>query len=120
MSLVKKSLKNLGVDAKTDELREFAENTFVGDDVDQWNEASFLAFAARKILQRDKAFKAFELMDQDGKGVVVLEDLQRVAQDLGEEMSREELNEMVEAADRSGDGLLSPQDFVRLARKVNL
>ena len=88
--------------------------------IDALDQASFLRLAASKRIQSDKGLEAFELMDKDGKGVVVLEDLQRVAQDLGEDISREELVEMIALADRSGEGLLTPQDFVRVARKVNL
>ena len=68
----------------------------------------------------EKAHKAFELFDKDKKGVVVLEDLQRVAQELDEDMSEEDLTEMIHFLDRSGDGILCQRDFVRLARKVNL
>ena len=88
--------------------------------IDALDQASFLRLAASRRIQSDKGLEAFELMDKDGKGVVVLEDLQRVAQDLGEDISREELVEMIALADRSGEGLLTPQDFVRVARKVNL
>lgn len=120
MPQVKKCLKNLGVEAKSDELIQFTRKEDGSEEANEWSESSFLSFAAMKVLQRDKAFKAFELMDRDGKGVVVLEDLQRVAEELGEDITPDELREMVEAADRCGEGLLSPKDFVRLARKVNL
>lgn len=117
-------MKNLGLEAKSDEIQSFfscgdddAESRDVCEQLDQ---ASFLRFAAAKAIQTDKAHRAFELIDQDGKGVVVLEDLERVAQDLGEDITREELEEMVELADQSGDGLLTAQDFIRVARKVNL
>ena len=53
--------------------------------IDALDQASFLRLAASRRIQSDKGLEAFELMDKDGKGVVVLEDLQRVAQDLGEE-----------------------------------
>lgn len=121
ISRAKKCLKNLGLESKSDEIQSF----FGGDEEDSsliecLDQTSFLGFAASKAIQTDAAHRAFELIDQDGKGVVVLEDLQRVAQELGEDMSTEELEEMIQLADRSGDGLLTAQDFVRVARKVNL
>jgi centrin-1 len=114
-------LKNLGLEAKSDEIQSF----FGGDRedsiaVESLDQTSFLSFAASKAIQTDKAHNAFELMDQDGKGVIVLQDLERVAQELGEDMSTEELEEMIQLADRSGDGLLTAHDFIRIARKVNL
>jgi Ca2+-binding EF-hand superfamily protein len=119
VSRAKKCLRNLGLEVKSDEIQSFFRSAREKT-IESLDEASFVRFAASRRLQTDKAYQVFELMDQDGKGVVVLEDLQRVACDLGEDMTREELEAMVEFADRSGDGLLTPQDFVRLARKVNL
>jgi centrin-1 len=111
----------LGLGTKSDEIQAFLRRaSHIEEPVDSLDQASFVRLAASKRVQSDKALEAFELMDEDGKGVVVLEDLQRVAEDLGEEISREELVEMIALADRSGDGLLTPQDFVRVARKVNL
>mgnify|MGYP002173329378 CR=1 FL=1 len=115
ISKAKKILKNIGIDAKTDEIQ-----SFFDDDVEELDQSLFLRFAATKWIQMEKAHQAFELIDQGGKGVVVLEDLQRVAQELGEDLTEEELTEMMELVDRSGDGLLRPKDFVRIARKVNL
>ena len=121
ISRAKKALKNLGLESTSDEIQSF----FGGSEedpnrIENLDEASYLSFAASKTIQKEKAHKAFELMDQDGKGVVVLEDLQRVAEELGEDMSPDELEEMIHLANKSGDGLLTAQDFIRLARKVNL
>jgi centrin-1 len=121
LSRGKKYLKNLGLEAKSDEIQSFfggnREDSSVVESLDQ---ASFLSFAASKAIQTEKAHKAFDLIDQDGRGIIVLQDLQRVAQELGEDMATEELEEMIQLADRSGDGLLTAQDFVRISRKVNL
>lgn len=110
----KGALKRLGVDVKSDEIRSFFNEEL------KLCESSFLHFAALKLIQTEKAHKAFELIDADNKGVVVVEDLQRVAQELDEDFSEQELVEMIEFVDRSGDGLLRPKDFARIARKVNL
>ncbi len=111
----------MGLDSISDEIQSFFyRNEDNASPIESLDVESFVRFATSKAIQVDKAHKAFELMDQDGKGIVVLEDLQRVANDLGETMSTEELEEMVQLADRSGDGLMTAQDFVRIARKVNL
>ena len=123
LSAAKKCLKNLGLDSKTDEIQSFFASKNDDDDTSRLeclDEESFVRFAITKAIQVDKAYKVFELMDQDGKGVVVLEDLERVAADLGEDISAEQLEEMIQFADGSGEGLLTAQDFIRMARKVNL
>ena len=47
-------------------------------------------------------------------------DLKRVAKELGENMTDEELNEMIEEADRDADGEISEEDFIRIMKKTNL
>ena len=92
----------------------------MNDGEEELDAATFLQFTGLKLIQTEKAEKAFNLMDTDNKGVVVMEDLQRIAKELGEDFSEQELIEMIEFVDRSGDGMLRPKDFVRIARKVNL
>lgn len=71
--------------------------------------------------QQQRAQQVFSLLDEAGKGVVVLHDLQRVAQEmLEEDVSEENLEEMIREFDQSGDGLLYPKDILRIARLVGL
>mmetsp|Transcript_20909 Transcript_20909/g.27016 ORF Transcript_20909/g.27016 Transcript_20909/m.27016 type:complete len:209 (+) Transcript_20909:171-797(+) len=86
-------------------------------------------FAVNSWHQQQLAFQVFYFMDQGGKGVVVLEDLQQVAGeflndsggDAAGEIDLEELEDMMALAGSStSDGLLSKEDFVKIARKVNL
>ena len=111
----KKVLKRLGLDVKSEDI-----HSFLNDGEEELDAATFLQFTGLKLIQTEKAEKAFNLMDTDNKGVVVMEDLQRIAKELGEDFSEQELIEMIEFVDRSGDGMLRPKDFVRIARKVNL
>jgi Ca2+-binding EF-hand superfamily protein len=43
-----------------------------------------------------------------------------VARELGEEMTDEELAEMIEEADRNGDGLVDATEFLRIMQKTAL
>ena len=79
-----------------------------------------MRYAAAKTLQKEKSDQAFTLMDGGEKGVVLIEDLQRVAADLGEDFAEEDLQEMMDFVDGSGEGLLSPKHFFKIARQVNL
>jgi len=115
---VKKPLKQLQLTGlKTDDIKSY----FDDDSLETLDADMFLRFAAEKTIQMDKSDRAFQLMDEAEKGVVVFEDLQRVCLELGEEMTEEELIEMIEFADSSaGDGLLRPKHFFRISHKVNL
>ena len=41
-------------------------------------------------------------------------------QELGESISDEELTEMIDEADRGGNGEVSQEDFIRIMEKTNL
>jgi centrin-1 len=55
--------------------------------------------------------KVFNLFDDDKTGYVSLQNLKRVAKDLGESMSDAELLEMIERADTDQDGQISFDEF---------
>ena len=64
--------------------------------------------------------KAFRLFDDDTTGKISLKNLKRVARELGETMNDDELQEMIDEADRDGDGEISEEEFIRIMKKTNL
>eukprot|EP00930_Biecheleria_cincta_P091861 TRINITY_DN81531_c0_g1_i1.p1 TRINITY_DN81531_c0_g1~~TRINITY_DN81531_c0_g1_i1.p1 ORF type:complete len:233 (+),score=65.53 TRINITY_DN81531_c0_g1_i1:43-699(+) len=61
--------------------------------------------------------KVFALFDEDETGKISFRNLKRIAQELGESLTDDELQEMIEEADRDGDGLINPEEFYRVMRK---
>mmetsp|Transcript_89210 Transcript_89210/g.186438 ORF Transcript_89210/g.186438 Transcript_89210/m.186438 type:complete len:218 (+) Transcript_89210:221-874(+) len=61
--------------------------------------------------------KVFALFDEDETGKISFRNLKRISQELGESLTDDELQEMIEEADRDGDGLINPDEFYRVMRK---
>ena len=77
--------------------------------------AAFQQLAAQKILDRDpveEINRAFDLFDIDRKNYINMEDLRRVAGELGETgLEEDELNAMIEEFDLEGLGGVSRESF---------
>ena len=55
--------------------------------------------------------KIFALYDDERTGYISVKNLKRVAADLGENVSNEELDELIARADTDCDGLVSEEEF---------
>ena len=79
---------------------------------------TFQHIAALKILDRDpeeEVLRAFELFDTTGKGYIDLNDLRRVAEELGENgLEESELRSMIEEFDLEGMGGVTRESFLQI------
>ena len=115
-------MRALGFEPKKEEIRKMIadvdKNGSGNIDFDE-----FLAMMTVKMGERDskeEMIKAFRLFDDDETGRITFKNLKRVAKDLGENMTDEELQEMIDEADREGSGEVSLEDFMRIMKKTNL
>lgn len=69
--------------------------------------------------QREIA-RAFELFDSEGRGVITLSDLRRVARVLGEDCSEEDLQEMIDAAAGTRAGQVYMKDFEDVMQRAGV
>ncbi|KAG0274089.1 hypothetical protein BGZ95_010112 [Linnemannia exigua] len=67
---------------------------------------------------QDEISRVFQLFDTEGKGSIRLEDLRRVATELAIPIKEQELQEMIDEADRDGDGGVTEQEFARIMKKA--
>ncbi|NP_001161514.1 centrin 3-like protein [Saccoglossus kowalevskii] len=63
---------------------------------------------------QDEIIKAFRLFDDDDSGKISLRNLRRVARELGENMTDEELRAMIDEFDRDGDGEINEDEFIAI------
>ena len=62
---------------------------------------------SERVAQRDPAkemLKAFKLFDDDETGAISIRNLRRVARELGEDVSEDELRAMIDEFDHDKDG----------------
>ncbi|CAM9452269.1 unnamed protein product [Ectocarpus fasciculatus] len=116
---LKAAFRALGFQVKKQEIRGML------TDVDKEGAASvsfndFVEMVTPKVLARDpkdEIMKIFALFDEDGTGGISFRNLKRVATELGENLTDDELQEMIDEADRDQDGVVNADEFYRVMRK---
>ncbi|KAM5255857.1 centrin-4-like [Ctenodactylus gundi] len=70
--------------------------------------------------ENEELSKAFKLFDDDNTGSITLKNIKRVAKELGEKLTDDELQEMLDEADRDRDGEINEEEFLRIMKKSTL
>merc|ERR1711907_780665 len=119
---LKVAMRALGFEPKKEEIKKMiADVDTDGSGTIDFNE--FLEMMTAKMSERDpmeEIIKAFRLFGDDETGKISFRNLKRVAKELGENMTDEELQEMIDEADRDGDGEVNEEEFLRIMKKTNL
>jgi len=115
-------MRALGFTVKKQEIREMLEDQ--GHKLDQSGGAiefnEFTSMMTEKMNSRDtreEIMKVFALFDEEGTGKITFRNLKRVAQELGEDLTDDEIQEMIDEADRTGEGGINKEDFFRVMKK---
>lgn len=64
--------------------------------------------------------KAFSLFDEDGSGRISLKALKKVAKELGEPLSEDELAAMIDEFDKDGDGMINEEEFKYIMSQTSI
>jgi centrin-1 len=117
---LKAAFRALGFQVKKAEIRQ----TFIDMDKDLSSATvtfdEFVEMVTPRMQNRDsreEIMKVFALFDDDNTGAISFKNLKRVATELGENLTDEELQEMIDEADRDGDGVINEEEFYRVMRK---
>ncbi|XP_041929853.1 centrin-1 isoform X1 [Alosa pseudoharengus] len=134
---LKVAMRALGFEPKKEEIKKMiTEVDKEGTGKISFND--FLSVMTQKMAEKDskeEILKAFRLFDDDETGKISFRNLKRVAKELGENLTDEELQvhnvnglvemchsnlEMIDEADRDGDGEVNQQEFFRIMKKTSL
>ncbi|KAJ8780456.1 hypothetical protein J1605_011720 [Eschrichtius robustus] len=70
--------------------------------------------------EKEEILKAFKLFDDDNTGSISVNNIKRVAKELGENLTDDELQEVLDEADHDGDGEINEEEFLRMMQKTTL
>eukprot|EP00918_Siedleckia_nematoides_P023187 GHVU01049961.1.p1 GENE.GHVU01049961.1~~GHVU01049961.1.p1 ORF type:complete len:128 (+),score=32.65 GHVU01049961.1:681-1064(+) len=113
-------MRALGFEVKKHHVRMIMEEVHKkpGDSVDF---DDFVVLMTNRMSDRNsraEVMRIFKLFDPQNSGKIKFRDLRKVAEELGERISDDEIREMIEEADRDGDGAIGPDDFYRIMRRA--
>lgn len=119
---LKVAIRALGFEPKKEEIKKMIA------DIDKEGSgkisyADFLQLMTMKMSEKDsneEILKAFRLFDDDDTGTISFKNIKRVAKELGENLTDEELREMIDEADLDGDGEVNQEEFLRIMKKTSL
>ena len=84
------------------------------------NFEQFVKVMAPKLKNKDgkeECKKTFDLFDLNGVGTISFLNLKKVAQEVGENLTDQELQDMIAEADRDGDAHVTFDEFFRVMSK---
>jgi len=116
---LKAAMRALGFDVNKQEIKKIMQDLDKSL-IEKVNYNEFLSIMTPRMAEkdtRDEILKIFRLFDEDSTGKISFRNLKKVALELGEGLSDDELHEMVEEADRDGDGLINFDEFYRVMKK---
>jgi len=116
---LKAAFRALGFNVKSVEIRRMMQDLKKGE-TGKFTLDDFISVVTPKMASRDtkeEILKIFDLFDDDNSGNITFRKLKRVASELGENLSDDELTEMIEEADRNNDGAIDREEFFRVMKK---
>jgi Ca2+-binding EF-hand superfamily protein len=68
---------------------------------------------------KEEIMKIFQLFDDEQSGKISFRNLKKIAIEIGENITDDEIRDMIDEADRDGDGALNFEEFYRVMKRRN-
>jgi centrin-3 len=115
-------MRALGFDVKKAEVLKLMKD-YDRNETGQVSYADFVDIMTQKIADRDpeeEIRKAFSLFDDDQTGTISLKNLRRVSRELGETLSDDELQAMIDEFDKNNDGVIDIEEFLGIMKQTSI
>uniref|UniRef100_A0A7S1CPY3 Calmodulin n=1 Tax=Bicosoecida sp. CB-2014 TaxID=1486930 RepID=A0A7S1CPY3_9STRA len=106
-------MRSLGQNPTEEDLKKMV------DDIDQDGDGTidfpeFLTMLIRSMSDTDsheEVMEAFRVLDEDGNGYISSDELRTIMNNLGEKLTDQEIDEIIQEADIDGDGQIDYEEF---------
>merc|ERR1711918_12657 len=116
------AMKALGFEPKKEEIAKMVKEMDKDGDATVDLE-EFFKMMAEKMNQKDgkeEMLKGMKMFDDDGTGKASFKNFQRVAKELGETLSDDDLKAIIADADTDGDGEINEAEFLSVMERMGL
>ncbi|KAH8902980.1 EF-hand [Coniochaeta sp. PMI_546] len=109
-------MKGLGLNPSDSELHDLIAEADVNKDgsIDFNEFLNMMARTVKEVDNEEELKNAFKVFDKDGSGTISAIELRAVLQHLGENLTDDDLDEMLKMADKNGDGNIDYEEFVHI------
>ncbi|KAL4714777.1 hypothetical protein ACJJTC_002636 [Scirpophaga incertulas] len=112
------AIKALGYEPTKEELQKIIQGVDKGD-TGKLSFENFQTAIMRKIMSLDSdcdIMKSFRLFDMDDSGFISMENVKKVSEIVGVYLTDEEIEEMIDDADKDFDGFISVDEFMKMIK----
>uniref|UniRef100_A0A1J3HXG0 Calcium-binding protein CML19 n=1 Tax=Noccaea caerulescens TaxID=107243 RepID=A0A1J3HXG0_NOCCA len=115
------AMRSLGFEMNNEQLNELMaevdKNQSGAIDFDEFVHMMTTKFGERD--STDELSKAFKIIDHDNNGKISHRDIKQIAKELGENFTDNDIEEMIEEADRDKDGEVNLEEFMKMMRRTS-
>ena len=110
------AMVSMGQNPTNEEIKEMMEEADLNKDgkIDFEEFLSLMTRNSPETQTEDEVINAFRVFDKEGNGLISSAELKHIMMTIGDKMSEEEADEMVNEADIDEDGMINYEEFVRM------